>query len=91
MATAAEHGSEAPDVSYLEPIYQYHEFYARLYLRGAVGTFLAAALCLLWFPWGVSAVLVAGGAVKTLLWVKHRRAKRSIEARSSAQLFLTDS
>jgi len=86
MAATADYSFEVPDLSYWEPIYRYHDFYARLYSRAAIATFVVGALSLLLFPWVVSAILFTGGTFKTLLWHKHLRARRRIEARGLAGL-----
>jgi len=90
MASTADYSSETPDIAYWGPIHEFHDFYARLYSRGAVATFVLAVLSLPWFPEPVSAFLFVGGTLKALLWVKHLRSKRKIEARGSTPPPVTD-
>lgn len=84
MATTADCASGDTDAAYWEPLHRYHDFYARLFLRGAIATLVVAVLSLLFVPWSVSAVLFVGAAIKALLWAKNQHARREIEARIPA-------
>ena len=46
MATTADCASGDTDAAYWEPLHRYHDFYARLFLRGAIATLVVAALSL---------------------------------------------
>ncbi len=73
---------ETDGAAHLEPIHCYHDFYVRLFARAAIATFVAALLSLLFLPWPFAAALIVGAALKTLLWLKHLRSRREIEALS---------